>query len=68
MLIIRFLIRDAFKDLYWIDSAGGTDPFFTMYPKKATKFKTYDEAETAIKDRVKEGIYLIDKFYVKQDG
>jgi len=62
-MIIRYLIRNPLKELYWIDQA---DPNFTMYPKKATKFKTVEEAEQVLSDKVPAGVYLIDKFYVKQ--
>jgi hypothetical protein len=64
---IRYLIRDPLRELYWVDLPADTnEPDFTMYTKKATKFKTEQEAVDAIYNKVpKDRVYIVDKLYAK---
>ncbi len=58
-IVHRFLVRDPFKELYY----NFEDKVFTAYPKKASLFESYEQAEKALATMEKEGYYKIDKLY-----
>lgn len=57
-VIIRFLLRDPTRELYWNEKTKT----FSAYVAKATTWKTYEEAEKAISG-AEEGFYQIDKIF-----
>ncbi len=67
-MIWKYFIKNPLKELYWIGGTWSTDDeakhLFTMYPHKAKRFNTVEEAEKEITlGGLPKGIYEIVKYY-----